>query len=331
MRSSKAASQSSSAVSSSSMKASQRPAAASTARLRASATFCTGSSKRRSGPGPLQVSTAARDASQGALSTTSTSTLRPGGSFWRARLASRRTSPAGRVAAMQIETSGRIDRLLSEGAAPREHGAGGAQQDRRVERERPVADVVEVVLEVLVHRQVLAPEDLPESGDPWLHREAPPLPLVVAGDDERHLRSRADERHLAAQHVPQLRQLVEAGRAQPAPGGGDARVATRGRRWRLGVGVAGHCAELPHAETPAVAADALLREERRAGAPAADAPGAPEQERRQRDQRGEGHAEVEGALADLVERVRALAPEAHQRQVVDEVELRAGGEHLEEV
>src|SRR4029453_16421356 len=40
---------------------------------------------------------------------------------------------------------------------------------------------------------------------------------------------------------------------------------------------------------------------------------------------------VEDALGRLVERVDAFAPEAHERQVVDELDLRAGRQHLEEV
>ena len=89
-------------------------------------------------------------------------------------------------------------------------------------------------------------------------------------------------------------------------------------------------AQLDHLERPPVAADPLVHEPRRHTAaphPQRD----PRQERRgEREARGRAD-EVEHALARLVERMHALEPEPHERQVVDQVELGARGEHLEQV
>ena len=72
--------------------------------------------------------------------------------------------------------------------------------------------------------QLRAAADLPEAGHPGLDREAlEPVRRVVL-DLVGDRRARADERHVAAQHVPQLRQLVEARLAQEAPDARDARV-----------------------------------------------------------------------------------------------------------
>ena len=56
--------------------------------------------------------------------------------------------------------------------------------------------------------------DLPQAGDAGLHRQPAAMPQVVALDLARERRPRADEAHLAAQHVQELRQLVEARASQ---------------------------------------------------------------------------------------------------------------------
>ena len=56
--------------------------------------------------------------------------------------------------------------------------------------------------------------DLRPAGDPGLDREAAALALRVLRDLHRDRRARADDRHLAAQHVDEVRQLVERRAAQ---------------------------------------------------------------------------------------------------------------------
>ena len=90
----------------------------------------------------------------------------------------------------------------------------------RSRRHRPVLDVVEVVLDALLERGVAAPAvDLRPAGDAGLHLVAQHVlrnAVLELLDEERPLRPRADERHVAAEHVPELRQLVEVRAAQEA-------------------------------------------------------------------------------------------------------------------
>src|SRR5207302_1647061 len=83
-------------------------------------------------------------------------------------------------------------------------------------RERPVLDVVEVEAYGVVPGLVFAATHLPQTGDPWLDE----MPAMLVVDECRALdgqRARADERHLAAQDVDQLGQLVERGLSEQPP------------------------------------------------------------------------------------------------------------------
>ena len=89
----------------------------------------------------------------------------------------------------------------------------------QVQPDRAVGDPLQVVGELLGHRRLVAVAHLRESGQAGAHDE--PLPvrrqvLRELGEEPRPDRPRADERHVAAQHVPELRDLVELRRLQPA-------------------------------------------------------------------------------------------------------------------
>src|SRR6187402_3869924 len=108
------------------------------------------------------------------------------------------------------------------------HGSGALQEttedgkphDLQVECHRPVLDVVEVVLNSLLERRVTAPAVyLRPARDARLHlvpkhvlRDA----VLELFDEERTLRARTDNGHVAAEHIPQLRELVEVELAQPS-------------------------------------------------------------------------------------------------------------------
>ena len=69
--------------------------------------------------------------------------------------------------------------------------------------------------------------DLSEPGHPRPH----PMALMIARSERREfiamrqrMRARPDQRHLTAQHVPELRKLVEARPTQPTPDRREARV-----------------------------------------------------------------------------------------------------------
>ena len=162
------------------------------------------------------------------------------------------------------------------------------REDPQVQPQRPVLDVVVVPLDAVGDRGLAAQAvDLGPAGDPGLDAVA----VLVAGDVARELAHvlgalgpRADEAHVAAQHVEQLGQLVEresrAGSARrrgavdpppSTPPGADAAA----RRHRCGSRaqpasasparrISAHRPELEHVELAAVAADPALAEEDRA-------------------------------------------------------------------
>ena len=61
----------------------------------------------------------------------------------------------------------------------------------------------------------VAAADLPQPGQPGRALDVVDDVVAVAGELLDHHRPRADQAHLAAQHVDQLRQLVERGAPQP--------------------------------------------------------------------------------------------------------------------
>src|SRR5581483_12007826 len=167
----------------------------------------------------------------------------------------------------------RLGGAVSVRAAPREHGRQSLREDRDVEPDRPVLELVEVA-----QRQ----------------------------------RPRPDERHLAAQHVQHLRQLVDRVAPQHAADRGDARVVLdlekRPRRLvrRLERGLPLGCVdvhrpELEHAELALAEADAAVAVEDRPGRVELDGERDHEPERRgsEHDQRPEH--EVERPLHGPVE------------------------------
>jgi hypothetical protein len=119
--------------------------------------------------------------------------------------------------------------------------------------------------------------------------------------------ARADDAHRAAQHVPELRDLVDREPAQHASDARDARIVVdlEQRTVRFVVGhqrgapllrVDVHGAQLEHREQHAVAADPELAEEDRAGRVDLDRHGDDEQHRRGDRERERGDRHVEGAL-----------------------------------
>src|SRR5947208_16442041 len=98
-------------------------------------------------------------------------------------------------------------RLALVGAA--EERARSAQQDLGVDAGRAALDVPEVELDALGPRESRAAVDLRPTGDAGLDVEAVALPVVVLLDLVAERRPGADDRHLAADDVPELRHLVE--------------------------------------------------------------------------------------------------------------------------
>src|SRR3954466_4941375 len=94
----------------------------------------------------------------------------------------------------------------------------GQEEDLEVEQIGPVTDVIEVAKDALVERGVSAPAvDLRPASDARLHAMAKHVVRDLVAelvDEYRTLRARPHQRHVPGEHVPELRELIEAGRAQ---------------------------------------------------------------------------------------------------------------------
>ena len=101
-------------------------------------------------------------------------------------------------------------------ALARDHGRQRQPDDLQVAGERVVVHVLDVILHRLVVGEVGAAVDLGEAGDAGLHVVAAVVLGRVLLHQLRDLRPRADDAHVALQHVPEVRQLVQARRAQEA-------------------------------------------------------------------------------------------------------------------
>ncbi len=111
------------------------------------------------------------------------------------------------------------------------------------------------------------------------------------------VRTRADQGHVALEHVYELRQLVEAGLAQEAADARHARViASRLRHHRVVRRIGRHRAELEHGDRIVVEAEARLAEEHRPLAVELDGEGDQQHQRREEQQEQPARHDVLAAL-----------------------------------
>src|SRR2546423_13051681 len=75
-------------------------------------------------------------------------------------------------------------------------------------------DVPHVEKHPFLEGDLIASGDLPDASEPRPDRQPPALPALVERDLLRQRRTRADDAHVAAQDVDELRQLVDAVLAQ---------------------------------------------------------------------------------------------------------------------
>src|SRR3954467_7619350 len=184
-----------------------------------------------------------------------------------------------------------------------QHAVGRRDDQAEVEADRAVGQPLEVVGQLLRPAHVARHPQLSEARQPRAHDE--PLPVLrdlLAELLEEHGadRPRPDQRHVAAHHVPQLRQLVEVHRAQPAPDAGELvdRPAIQRRRLvgaepRLRVRL--QRPQLVHREHPPGAPDAQPAVEDRPARRHEDQQHQGADQRRGRDEQRAGDHEVERA------------------------------------
>src|ERR1700756_4754554 len=111
---------------------------------------------------------------------------------------------------MVIETI----RLVCSAAG--KHDGYGAEEYLGIQPQRPGVDVGQVELNPAIELQVIAALQHPDAGQARPHAQAAPLPRLVLINFRRNRRARTDERHISADDVPKLRQLIDAETPQPA-------------------------------------------------------------------------------------------------------------------
>src|SRR5882672_1815498 len=107
-------------------------------------------------------------------------------------------------------------RLLRDRLA--QHAEARGHDRAYVELHRAIGDPLQVVRELLGHRRLVAPSHLCEASQAGTHDEPLPVRRQIVrqlGEEARADRTRPDERHVAAQDVPELRDLVELRRLEP--------------------------------------------------------------------------------------------------------------------
>ena len=209
----------------------------------------------------------------------------------------------------------------------------------QVEPQRPVAQVIEVVVDArlhLVERAGLAAVavDLRPAGDAGLDLVADHVALDQVAVDfvVRHgMRARADDAHAPLQHVDELGQLIERGPAQEGADAGDAGIALARLADRLAVLAHAHRAELVDEDLLAVEAVAALLEDDGAGRIQLDGEGDEQQQRRDQHQDEQGENDVAGALDEAVgagERRFAHRDDRHAAHAAAAALDQIGDEHV---
>ena len=151
-------------------------------------------------------------------------------------------------------------------------------------------------------------------------------------DEVRSLGPRADDGHVAAQHVPELRQLVDVEAAQQPADPRRARVVvTRPDRAGVVLGADVHRAELVDVERLAVEPHPLLLVEHGPRGRLLDEERDEREERREGRERARRNADVDGALQDAVEAAQRHVVEADDRDAVEVLEPRAQRDELQQV
>src|SRR5687768_8960718 len=100
--------------------------------------------------------------------------------------------------------------VRSRSAAGSKHCAKSLQQDDEVQPQGPLVHILDIELDALRVGQVVSAADLPEAGHARAHCTVVLPSLGVQADLPLHAGARADDAHIALEHVPQLRKLVQA-------------------------------------------------------------------------------------------------------------------------
>ena len=111
-------------------------------------------------------------------------------------------------------------------ALAQQHDRHRSPKNLQVAAERVAVHVLDVVLHRVVVREIGATVDLREARDSGLYLVAAMVFRRILLDQLRDLRARPNKRHVATEDVPEVRQLIEAARAE------EAADACQARAWR---------------------------------------------------------------------------------------------------
>src|ERR687887_2433174 len=168
---------------------------------------------------------------------------------------------------------------------PREERLRRAREDLQVDPGGAVVDVPAVELDPVLPRQLRATVDLRPARQARLDLEPAALSRRVALDLVGKRRARADQAHLPAQDVPELRDLVEREAAQKAADARDPRVALVDRpAGPLRLGADDHRPQLEQLEVGSVLPDAPLPVEDRSAVVELDRKRGQREQRRREEQ-----------------------------------------------
>src|SRR4051812_991653 len=208
--------------------------------------------------------------------------------------------------------------------------------DFQVEPHRPVLDVIQVVLDPLLDRGVAAPAvHLRPAGDARLHFVAQHVLgnlVLELRDEQRPLGPRADDRHIALEDVPQLRQFVDVGAPQHLADRRPPRVLLAREHWPgHRFGIVEHRAELVDHERLAVEAHPLLTVEHRSARRELHQHRDQPEGNRQHDQRGARDRNIDDPFDDAVEALERDVVDVDDRDAVEILEARPQRDHLQQV
>lgn len=232
--------------------------------------------------------------------------------------------------------------MISIGTFAEGDGFDGLKQVHEVDPDGPVADVPSVHGDALFVGGVAAAAGLPHACDAGQDHAVLAEVVAVALDLLRDNRARADEAHVAADDVPELWQLVEAGLAEEGAEFSDARVVLElevllplfaGLGVLLEVFLEGflcvrdHGLELVAREEHAIPADALVREDDMAFVADGDHDGQHNEYRRDEDAADGRADDVEYALDDAVATARKVVPHVEHEDFFAEEHFCLGADH----
>src|SRR6266542_1242130 len=274
--------------------------------------------------------------------------LLPTPSWARRQQPSPPSPPAGRL--NQSGPEGQASTFLKARSAPRRSvSTCGRSVDLRaaedrwersehyayVEPERPLLDVLAIEKDyVLEIHDCGSAAHLPKSGDAWLRVETPKVMILIMLEIRFEEGARSDKRHIADEHVDELREFVEAPAAEEATKPGNARISRNFEKARIAgvvqvrqppfleVGANAHRTELEHSESLPTKASPILSEEYRTRGIQSDCHRECEIDGRQDHQRQKSANDVGDPLCNERRRLEDRRAQLEKRLIVVPDELR---------